>query len=1274
MLLCCVFLGVFAQNGQIPFPTRQLLPATSSLIYQHNNGGNRAATKISVDYVNLEYLRNPSQVFYLTWPVNNRFLLNIPPSVPSDTLDLYTARWVSVKFDSIVDTDNDVSYNKATFTSLIVDSLTFTAAHRNLSGQNDTLFLTIYEAAATPTGFTFQTGTGNNLNYTPNNTVLWRDTLVFNVSLTANVNTPETFILPVRTPSGGAVTVPQGKGFVVKLDYTGPEQDTFNIADFNRFPCGTSSTAAPAQIPNNTGRWFNLWINNSQDFRGINPLTLTNQPAGCQNYFFQNVAIGAVVIFDTQPTTSCPGPVTGTPGFRPDYNSLACINQSTAYTGNVTFEVPSSVSLPPSVTINSIRIDSITNLPCGITYSLDRVNRTYNGGQTGCVTFSGTTTSPVGAYKLRIYATVNSSAGTMPMEISSFGGFEYYLRVIANGASACSTVTSGSTGLTANCNPTTPLSVTVSSNANGNTICRGATAQLTATATGGTSPYTYSWSASTGAAPTAVSNPNVSPTATTTYTVTVTATGGATATGSITITVNAPPSATISGNTTFCSGGNTQLSAPAGLSYQWSANAGNSTSQTVTVNQAGTYSVTTTQNGCTATSSVTVSVGNPTATITPNGPTTFCQGGNVVLSAPAGFTYTWSSNAGSSTNQTVTVTQGGTYSVTVSAGAGCTATSSVSVTVNTAPSATITPNGPTTFCSGGSVTLSAPAGLTYLWSSNAGSSTNQSITATQSGTYSVTTTQNGCTATSSVTITVNNGPSATITPSGATTFCTGGSVTLSAPAGFTYTWSANAGNSTNQSVTATQAGTYSVTVSNGSCTATSSVTVNVVSSPSATITPSGATTFCAGGSLTLSAPSGYNYTWSSNAGNATSQTVSVTQSGTYNVTVSAGASCTATSSITVTVNTPPTVSISASGPTTFCTGGSVTLTASSGQSYLWGNGSTNSSLVASQNGTYSVTVTSANGCTGTASQVVTVVSTPSATITPSGPTTVCPGVSVTLTAPSGYTYAWSNGSAADNISVTLPGTYSVTVSAGASCTATSNITIANHAAPSAVVTPAGPVTVCAGETVTLSAPAGLTYLWSNGSNTQSISPTLAGNYTVTVTNANNCTAVSTPVQVNAVNPPAAPTVTFSNGTLSTTATASSYQWHLNGNAINGATSQNYTPTQNGNYTLVITDATGCSSQSTNTSVTGVGIFNVVNNMTVTINPNPSTGMFFISTGNYTGTFTLTVLDMAGREVMTQTVNGQLQQYPLDLSNVGDGVYIVRLSNGNAVNHSRVIVY
>jgi hypothetical protein len=423
---------------------------------------------------------------------------------------------------------------------------------------------------------------------------------------------------------------------------------------------------------------------------------------------------------------------------------------------------------------------------------------------------------------------------------------------------------------------------------------------------------------------------------------------------------------TASGPTTFCTGGSVTLTASAGTSYLWSNWA---TSQSINVTASGTYTVTvTTASGTAVSAPVTVTVNpQPTATISASGPTTFCAGGSVVLTSSAGSSYLWS--PGNQTTQSITVTTSGTYNVRVTNSSGCSKVSSNTVvTVNSGPTATITAGGPTTFCTGGSVTLTSSAGSSYLWSP--GNQTTQSISVSSSGTYTVRVTgSNGCSTVSSGTVvSVGSAPPATITPSGSTTICSGNTVTLTASSGTSYLWTP--GNQTSQSITVSTAGTYSVRVTqSGGCSSVSpGTTVTVNALPTATITPSGPTTFCSGGSVTLTSSSGSAYLWT--PGNQTSQSITVTTAGTYAVRVTGSNGCTKMSSNTaVTVNALPTASISASGPTTFCDGGSVTLTSSAGASYLWSNWATSQSIVVTSTGTYNVTVTGSNGCSKTATAV-----------------------------------------------------------------------------------------------------------------------------------------------------------------------------------------------------------------------------------------------------------------------------------------------------------------
>ncbi|HZJ45086.1 MAG TPA: Ig-like domain repeat protein [Pyrinomonadaceae bacterium] len=266
-----------------------------------------------------------------------------------------------------------------------------------------------------------------------------------------------------------------------------------------------------------------------------------------------------------------------------------------------------------------------------------------------------------------------------------------------------------------------------------------------------------------------------------TFTLTVTNNDAATATATLTVNVTPSviPTITPSGPTTFCQGGSVTLTSSSATANQWYLNGnpiGGATNQQFVANATGNYSVSVTELGCVISSVATPVTVNPvpsTPTITPSGPTTFCQGGSVTLTSSSASGNQWYLNGnpiGSATNQQFVATATGNYTTIVTSG-GCSSSPSVAtvVTVNpTPPTPTITPNGPTTFFQGGSVTLTSSSASGNQWYMNGnpiGGATTQYI-ATVSGNYTVATTTNGCTsATSAATlVTVNPVPvSPTIT-------------------------------------------------------------------------------------------------------------------------------------------------------------------------------------------------------------------------------------------------------------------------------------------------------------------------------------------------------------------------------------------------------------------------------------------------------------------------------------------------------------------------------
>ncbi|MBM3917873.1 MAG: T9SS type A sorting domain-containing protein, partial [Sphingomonadales bacterium] len=296
---------------------------------------------------------------------------------------------------------------------------------------------------------------------------------------------------------------------------------------------------------------------------------------------------------------------------------------------------------------------------------------------------------------------------------------------------------------------------------------------------------------------------------------------------------------------------------------------------------------------------------------------------------------------------------------------------------------------------------------------------------------------NGCSATSApIAIAVSNNPVVSIAAAGPTSFCQGQSVVLNTNTnGSTYAWS---NGQTTPSITANTSGVYFVTVTNaaGCSSVSNEITVNAQASFTPTISAVSPTTVCQGAFATLVASPGSSYVWSNGA---TTQGVNVGVNGPISVTVTNSQGCTGTSApINITVLAVPTTTITASGPTTFCEGSSVTLTAGGANSYVWANNSTASSQTVTTAGIYVVTGYAANGCPDLAEITVTVNESPSADLIQDGNNSLCPGETLTLSAQTGNAYTWTpGGSTAQELVVSTPGTYSCTLTSLNGCTTAS---------------------------------------------------------------------------------------------------------------------------------------------------------------------------------------------------------------------------------------------
>ncbi|MBK7683069.1 MAG: PKD domain-containing protein [Bacteroidia bacterium] len=467
-------------------------------------------------------------------------------------------------------------------------------------------------------------------------------------------------------------------------------------------------------------------------------------------------------------------------------------------------------------------------------------------------------------------------------------------------------------------------------------------------------------------------------------------------------------------DSTICPGESIQFSNTTGgtvLSKKWYFTGGTpatatNNNPTVAYNTPGVYPVslvTTNASGTDSTiknSYITV-YAPPTASSTAAGNTTFCQGGNVVLNANtgAGLGYQWQKNnvnIAGATSSNYTAIANGTYRVVVTSSVGCTNISTgIPVTVNPKPVATISAGSVTTFCPGDSVVLSASpgSGYTFVWKKNSSTIagvTGNTYAAKATASYKVIVTNGfGCSKTSNIIPVIVNTPVATATIQGAASVCNGNGVTLKANtgAGLSYQWkigSTNITGATDSIYTAYTSGSYKVKVTNSCGFRTSTPqTVTIHPLPTIAISANGPIAFCTGGSVLLSSTGdvGLTYVWTKNGtaiAGATSSNYTAGATGVYAVIATNGFGCTSTSNaITVTVNNTQ-ANITANGPTTFCVGDSVVLSANTGANltYQWTqnnitiNGATSATHSAKTAGAYRVNITNtATGCVKTSAAV-----------------------------------------------------------------------------------------------------------------------------------------------------------------------------------------------------------------------------------------------------------------------------------------------------------------
>ncbi len=201
--------------------------------------------------------------------------------------------------------------------------------------------------------------------------------------------------------------------------------------------------------------------------------------------------------------------------------------------------------------------------------------------------------------------------------------------------------------------------------------------------------------------------------------------------------------------------------------------------------------------------------------------------------------------------------------------------------------------------------------------------------------------------------------------------------------------------------------------------------------------------------------------------------------------------------------------------------------------------------------------------------------------------------------------------------------------------------------------------VCDGDSVQVSSPLFNSYLWSTGDTAQTINVDTTQSVYVTVTNASGCKALSDTVDVLWHALPPKPTVTVSGNDTLTYFSNLNLQWYFNTSALGGETNTIHIAQNDGNYFVQVTDSFGCSNNSDTVNVVGVGI-EVIENSSFSIYPNPSNGQLTVEFDDQE-IKSVEVINLLGETVFNRTVNNQEHKIEMDITNLAEGVYYIRLN-------------
>ena len=996
-----------------------------------------------------------------------------------------------------------------------------------------------------------------------------------------------------------------------------------------------------------------------------------------------------------------------------------------------TTQLSTSISQPPILSVTNTN----TNINC-FGSSTGSITANPSGGTApytyiwtpGNITTQTISNLPIGSYTVQVTDSkgcIKNATSTLTQspaltatnsttDVSCFGGNNGTVSVVAiggiapynytwTGSSSTSSTSSNASGLSANTYVVTitdallctltqtfviaqPTQLVVSQSSTNESCSYLNNGTATVIASGGTPNYTYLWS------PGGMQTSSVTGLQSGNYAVVTTDAKGCQQTNFVSIAQPALLTANMINQVNVsCFGGNNasvSVNAAGGTpaySYNWLPGGMNTSS--VSNLTANTYTVTVSDvNGCTATSSVTITQPSAALTVSIAKSDALCFGsntGSIITTTTGGtpnYSYTWT--PGNIHSQNLSNLAAGNYSVVVVDSKGCSASNNA--TISQPFQIVLNSSSVTATCSqaNGQASVLASGGsgsFSYVWSPSGG--TNSIATGLFSGSYSVTVSDaNGCSASDIVNVNDATGPSITIIGTTNVT-CNGGNdgtatATVSSGTGpFTYSWQPSGGNA--PIATGLTAGVYTLTVIDANNCQSLATTSPPISEPTAlTIDVTHTNLTCNesdNGSATAAVfggTPGYSYLWSVN--NDTNATVTNLPAGNYFVVATDANGCTINSAVSISqpqllqVTTDTIKNIS-------CLGGSdgeISLNVSGGSpfySYAWSpviaNGNTISNLAA---GSYSVQVTDVNGCT--TSTVVTLTQPASAlSVTTTSNSTSCFGNSngtASALASGGiapYQFQWSPSGGNLATASSLPaGNYTVLVTDNKGCQSNATVTVVQPLPLNVTISGINATCGFTNGSVTSQINGGtapFTYTWSNGSTSQvTLSNVSAGSYTVQVTDANGCSASSfAPVTLVNIPGPTAAVQSVSaascnggsNGTALAQITLGTPPYAVSWAPLGGSNLL-ASSLPAGNYTVTATDANGCTSQAiaiinqpsaitiSPSSVTNVSCFggnngSIIVNVTGGSSPyayswTPVTSTSQILNNLSAGNYTVTVLD------------------------------------------------